>query len=146
MKKIIINTDGGSRGNPGKAAVGLVIQNAKGEKIKTFFKVIGNATNNEAEYGALIFALQKLKAVFGKEKIKSMEIEIRMDSELAVKQLNGEYKIEEEKLFPLYIKVHNLLLESGKVIFKSIPREQNKEADFLVNQALDAEQSSMFTN
>src|SRR3990172_7670999 len=103
-EKLIVYTDGGSRGKPGPAALGVVIQDAKGNTIKKFGEQLGIKTNNEAEYAAVIAALQKVKALYGKEKTKKMEIEMRMDSELAAKQLNGVYKIEEERLFPLFIK------------------------------------------
>lgn len=137
-EKIVIYTDGGSRGNPGPAAIGVVIQDAEERKIKSYGEAIGEKTNNEAEYAAVIFALKKAKQLFGKEKTKTMRVEIRMDSELVARQLVGEYKIEEERLFPLFIAVHNLQMDFGKVEFKIIPREKNKEADRLLNEALDA--------
>lgn len=142
--KIIINTDGGSRGNPGPAAIGFVICNEKGEMIKQHGQVIEDTTNNEAEYQALIFALKKVKALFGGEKTKDMELEIRMDSELIVKQMNHEYRISEENMQPLFIKAWNLLIDFGKYKFIAIPREQNREADKLVNEALDAKQENLF--
>jgi ribonuclease HI len=138
FETLIVYTDGGSRGNPGPAAVGVVILNKKGHLIKKYSKEIGIKTNNEAEYEAVIFALQKIKRLFGKEKAKEMSIEIRMDSELIVKQLNGQYKIEEERLFPLFIKIWNLKVEIGNILFRGIKREENKEADQLVNDALEA--------
>ncbi len=138
MKKIIIYTDGGSRGNPGKAAIGVVFCNEKGEVIKEYSQFIGdNLTNNEAEYQAVIFALKKFKLLFGKELAKKSEIEIRSDSELLVKQLNGQYKVLNEKIQPLFLEVWNLRLDFQKVKFKLIRREKNKEADKLVNEALD---------
>lgn len=130
-KKIIAYTDGGSRGNPGPAAVGFVIGNRKyGHKI-------GDATNNVAEYKAVIFALKKLKALITKKEAKNTEIEIRMDSELLVKQLNGKYKIKDADLQPLFIEVWNSKMDFKKVDFTHISREENKEADRLVNEALD---------
>ncbi len=138
MKKIIIYTDGGSRGNPGKAAIGVVFCNEKGKIIKEYSQFIGdNLTNNEAEYQAVIFALKKFKLLFGKELAKKSEIEIRSDSELLVKQLNGRYKVLNEKIQPLFLEVWNLRLDFQKVKFKLIRREKNKEADKLVNEALD---------
>lgn len=138
MSKIIVYVDGGSRGNPGPSAVGVVIQNEKGETLKSYGEYIGEGTNNEAEYKAIIFALKKLKHLFGKDKTKAMEVEIRADSELAFRQLTGKYKIESENIKPLFIDVWNLKLDCGAVSFKHIPREQNKEADKMVNMALDA--------
>ncbi|KKS15766.1 MAG: Ribonuclease H [Parcubacteria group bacterium GW2011_GWB1_41_6] len=135
--KIVIYTDGGSRGNPGPAAIGVVVKDEKKRIIKNYAKSIGSKTNNEAEYEAVIFALQKIRQIFGKEKIKNLEIEIRMDSELVARQLRGEYKILEEKLFPLFIKIWNLKISFPFLDFREIPREQNKEADRLVNEILD---------
>ena len=131
MRKIIIYTDGGSRGNPGPSAIGVVIDN------KEYSEQIGKKTNNEAEYEAVIFALKKTKALFGKKKIREMEFEIRSDSELLVKQLQGRYKILNPKIQPLFLKAWNLKIDFGKVKFTLIPRSQNKEADQLVNRALD---------
>jgi len=139
MQKIIVYTDGGSRGNPGPAAIGVVICNGSGEVLKEYSDEIGEATNNEAEYQALIFAFKKIKQLFGKVKAKAAEIEFRMDSQLLSKQLNGEYKIEESNLQPLFLKVWNLKLDFGEVRFKYISREENKRADKLVNEALDKE-------
>jgi ribonuclease HI len=134
--KLIIYTDGGARGNPGPAAIGVVITQG-GQALKKYSEFIGETTNNQAEYQAVIFALKKVKLLFGKKKAKEMEIEVLMDSELIVKQLNHEYKIKEEDLQPLFLKIWNLMLDFGQVNFKHIPREKNKEADRLVNQALD---------
>ncbi len=134
--KITIYTDGGSRGNPGPSAIGVVIYK-ENQIIKTYSEFIGEATNNETEYQAAVFALKKAKLLFGKKKAKEMEIEFLMDSELAIKQLNHKYKIKEEKLQLLFIEIWNLILDFKKVNFKHIPREKNKEADKLVNEALD---------
>lgn len=143
-EKILVYTDGGSRGNPGPAAIGIVIQDASGKTLKSYADKIGKATNNEAEYRAVIFALQKVRALIGREKTKKSEIEIRMDSELVSRQLNGENKIEEERLFPLFIKIWNLKMDYHSLVFRSIPREKNQEADRLVNEALDREQRALF--
>lgn len=144
-KKIVTYTDGGSRGNPGPAGIGVVIADDKGNLIKEYAEDIGVRTNNEAEYEAVVFALQKVRHLFGKEKIKNLNIEMRMDSELVSKQLNGEYKMKNEKLVPLFIKIWNLKIDFGKVSFEHIPREKNKEADRLANQAMDKKEAkSMF--
>ena len=137
--KTTIYTDGGARNNPGPAAIGVVIQK-QGQTFKKYSEFIGEATNNEAEYQAVVFALKKAKLLFGKKKTKEMEIELYSDSELIVKQLIHEYKIKESNLQPLFIKVWNLTLDFKQVNFKHILREKNKEADELVNQALDAEE------
>lgn len=137
LNKIIVYTDGGSRGNPGPAGIGVAIFDDKENLTKTYSKFLGYKTNNEAEYEAVIFALEKVKALVGKEKIKALEVEMRMDSQLVERQLNGQYKIENDKLAPLFLKIWNLKVEYGKVRFVHIPREENKEADKLANEAMD---------
>lgn len=138
MQKLIIYTDGGSRGNPGPSAIGAVfVDGATNEVLKTYGERVEDGTNNEAEYKAIIFALKKAKALYGKDKVKNMEIEMRMDSELACKQLNGEYKLSTKHIQEFFIEVWNLKTDFGKVIFTHIPREQNKLADAAVNKALD---------
>jgi len=144
MKKIIIYTDGGSRGNPGPSAIGIVFCNEKGEIIKKYSEVLGESTNNEAEYQAVIFALKKFKALFGNKLAKNSEIEVRADSELLIKQMQGLYKILEPKIQSLFLTVWNLKLDFKKVKFKIIPREKNKTADRLVNEALDTKQENLF--
>lgn len=134
-QKIIIYTDGGARGNPGPAAIGVVIQSESG--VKTYSKAIGKATNNVAEYEAIIFALKKAKALLGGEKAKETDVEIRSDSELVVSQLRGDYKIKEHDLIPRFVEVWNAKQDFQSVIFDYIPREENGEADALVNRALD---------
>jgi len=137
MKKIIIYTDGGSRGNPGPAALGVVFCNEKGQVIKKYSEFLGEKTNNEAEYQAIISALKKFKALFGNKLAKNTEVELRADSELLIKQLNGQYKILEPKIQQLFILIWNLKLDFKKVKFKYVPRENNQEADNLVNETLD---------
>ncbi|PIV10468.1 MAG: hypothetical protein COS49_00345 [Candidatus Portnoybacteria bacterium CG03_land_8_20_14_0_80_41_10] len=139
--KITIYTDGGARGNPGPAAIGVVIKK-EGQTLKKYFQFIGEATNNQAEYEAVIFALKKVKLLFGRKKAKTMALEVYTDSELMARQLNHQYKIKEEDLQPLFLKVWNLILNFGQVSFKHILRQQNKEADRLVNQALDKEEKT----
>ncbi len=134
--KIVIYTDGGSRGNPGPAAIGVILTNERGKMIKEYAEKIGRATNNEAEYEAVIFALQKAKLLFGKRKIKTMNIEVKTDSEFVTKQLNGQYKILDRKIEQLFLKTWNLRVGLGKVKFTYVPRNKNIEADKLVNQAL----------
>ncbi len=138
VKKFIIYTDGGSRGNPGRAALGVVICNEKDQPLKKFGEYLGDAmTNNEAEYGAVIFGLKKFKSLFGKPLSQNTEIEVRADSEFLVKQMNGEYKVSDERIQRLFMEVWNLKLDFKSVKFKHIRREKNTEADRLVNEALD---------
>ncbi|MFQ6049809.1 MAG: ribonuclease HI family protein [Candidatus Paceibacterales bacterium] len=138
MKKITIYTDGGSRGNPGPAAIGVVFCNEKGQAFKKYSQYLGeNLTNNEAEYQAVIFAFKKFKHLFSKKVAKVSEIELRSDSELLIKQLNGKYKILDPKIQLLFITIWNLKLDFKKVKFRLISRSKNKEADSLVNEVLD---------
>ena len=140
--KFVIYTDGGARGNPGPAAIGIVIKTPL--EIKKYGEYIGQATNNDAEYQAVIFALKKLKQLIGKEKSKSeAEVEVHLDSELLERQLNGEYKIKEKNLQQLFLQIWNLKQDFKSIAFKHIPREDNRGADKLVNQALDKELSKL---
>lgn len=135
MNKIIIYCDGGARGNPGPAALGVYFSQSD----KGYSKFLGKATNNEAEYSAVIFALKKAKHLIGGEEAEKAEIEIKTDSELIVNQLSGKYKIKEQSLTPFFIEIWNLKQDFGKVNFVHIPREENKEADRLVNRELDSQ-------
>lgn len=138
MKTITIYTDGGSRGNPGPAAIGVYMVDAKNSVIKEVSETIGNATNNYAEYYAVLRGLQTAKEQFGK-KTKEMEFELKLDSELVKKQLNAEYQIKEPGLVPLFIEIHNLRVANfPQLTLTHVRRELNKEADRLVNEALDA--------
>jgi ribonuclease HI len=134
-EKIVMYTDGGSRGNPGPAAVGIYIETL-GKKIG---ECIGIKTNNEAEYAALILGLKKIKALMGKEKAKQATIECRLDSELVVKQMNHEYKLKEKHIQEFFIEIWNLMLDFKTVTFQHVPREQNSIADAMVNEALDGQ-------
>lgn len=134
QNKIIMYTDGGSRSNPGPAAIGVHIKTLD----KKYGEYIGETTNNVAEYAALIYGLKKLKQLLGKNKTKQYEIECSLDSELVVKQLHHEYKLKEENVRKNFIEIWNLMLDFKNVIFKHIPREKNSVADKLVNQTLDA--------
>lgn len=129
MIKAILHTDGGARGNPGPAGIGVVLE-IGGEK-KGFKKYIGETTNNQAEYQAIILGLEKAKEA-GAE-----ELECYLDSELVVKQLNYEYKVKDQGLAQLFIKVYNLSQNFKKVSYKHTFRENNQEADCLVNEILD---------
>jgi ribonuclease HI len=144
MKRIIIYVDGGARGNPGPAAIGVLFCNEKGNCFKKFTEYLGKMTNNEAEYSAAIFALKKFKALFGKKLAKETEIEIRSDSELLVNQMKGKYKILEKNLQPLFLELWNLRLDFKKVKFELIPRSKNQEADKLVNQTLNSLSNPLF--
>jgi ribonuclease HI len=131
--KIVMYTDGGSRNNPGPAAIGVFIETLH----KQFGHYIGEKTNNEAEYEAVIFGLNKIKQLVGKENAKGYEIECFLDSEFVDRQMNHKYKVKEKNIQELFLKVWNLMLDFRKVTFKHILREKNKVADKLVNEALD---------
>lgn len=126
-----IFSDGGARGNPGPAAIGVVIFQ-DGKVIETISQCIGETTNNQAEYQAVIAGLEKAK------ELKFEDIECFLDSELVVKQLRREYKVKNKDLAPLFVKTYNLSLQFKKISFNHVPREENKAADKLVNQALDS--------
>ena len=134
--KLNLYTDGASRGNPGPASLGVVIKDKKGKVFGAWKKLIGITTNNQAEYQALIFGLEKARAYrqAGK-KIKAEEINCFMDSKLVVEQINRKFKIKDKKLAPLFIKVWNLSQSFKKINFYYLSREDNKEADKLANSA-----------
>ena len=127
--KATIHTDGGARGNPGPAGIGAVIK--VGDKQLELKRYIGETTNNQAEYRALILALEHAL------ENGVTEAECLLDSELVVKQLNREYRVKDKDLGVLFVKVYNLSTKFKKITFKHIYREQNKLADKLVNEAID---------
>lgn len=139
MDKYLIHTDGGSRGNPGPAAIGVVIEAADKSLKKEYSEYIGETTNNDAEYQAVIFALKKLKLLIGKERAGRATVEAHVDSELLERQLNGHYKIMDKTIQKHFVEIWNLKVDFADVIFKHIPREDNRGADKLVNAALDKE-------
>lgn len=130
---IKIYTDGASRGNPGPASIGVSFTTVKGEEISTLSEVIGDQTNNFAEYTALVRGLEEAKAN------KAEKIWIKTDSQLMVRQVLGEYKVKSDSIKDLYKQVIELLKSFEKVRVEHIPREQNKRADELANQALDSQ-------
>lgn len=138
MTDYFLYTDGGSRGNPGLAGVGVVVMDAKNNVVKKEYKAFGIMTNNEAEYWAVIEGLQLLKKIFKQTEIKNKHFELRLDSELVARQLQGKYQIKDERLGVLFIKVWNLRVKDfPQLTIKHIPREENKMADALANMAMD---------
>ena len=131
--KVTIHTDGGSRGNPGPAAIGVVIELANNDK-KTISSTIGNTTNNIAEYTALHAAIDYMLQNY---KTCEVEAEFFLDSELIVRQMNKIYKVKDSTLKTMYEAIQVKLLSFAKVSFTHVYRENNKEADALVNSALD---------
>ena len=131
-----MHSDGGARGNPGPAAIGVVIENEIGERLDEISETIGETTNNIAEYTAVLRGLYALQGLFG-EDTKNLEIDWRLDSELVVKQLAGDYKVKNPGLRTLFEEIRDLRSRFPKLTLKHVRRELNKEADQLVNEALD---------
>lgn len=132
IRKAILYVDGASRGNPGPASIGASLQDLDGEEFGSVSERIGNRTNNEAEYRALIagltLAIQK----------KCQVLEVRADSQLMVRQISGQYKVKHPNLIPLWKEAKALTVKFEKFSMHHVPREENFRADELANQALDA--------
>ena len=128
--KIILYFDGAAKGNPGPAAAAFVLKTEDGEIMSRGAKPLGVATNNQAEYSALILGLEK--AV----EIGAEEVEVRGDSELVIRQLRGQYRVKNPKLKPLFIQALKLSQKFKKCTFVHIRREENREADQLANSAV----------
>jgi ribonuclease HI len=135
ISRLIVHADGASRGNPGPAAAAVVAYDTDGTELASRAKQLGTATNNVAEYSACILALE-LAADFG-----APEVTVRMDSELVVKQMNGEYKIKNEKLAALAGQVRELAAGFRRCVWEHVPRSGNAAADRLANKILDEEAS-----
>lgn len=129
--KLIIYTDGGARGNPGPAGIGVVVCDANKKVVAEVSRYIGETTNNQAEYQAVLAGIKKAKD------LGATEVIFYLDSELVVKQLNREYKVKNKELAPWFVKIYNATLDFKKVSFHHIRRELNKEADKLANEAMD---------
>jgi len=129
-KKVVIFTDGASRGNPGPAAIGAMITDEQGKSITSISRPIGRTTNNQAEYQAIIAALESALS------LGASQVDLRSDSELAVKQIKGRYRVKKASLRPFYLKVMQLASQFEIFNITHIPREENKEADRLANMAL----------
>ncbi len=134
--KYVMNTDGGARGNPGPSGIGIVIRNEKKEKVFEMGSYIGKATNNRAEYTALI---EGLRAALEKN---ITQLDCRLDSELIVKQMRREYKVKNADLKVLWQTAEDLASKFKEIEFNHVLREKNQDADLLVNKALDAYQYS----
>lgn len=128
---VIAYADGASRGNPGPASLGAVLYDETGRELHRASQAFGRATNNQAEYRAAIAALE------GALGLGAREVELHMDSELVVRQLSGRYRVRNPRLIPLYKRMLDLRSRFERVAIRHIPREQNKVADRLANQALD---------
>lgn len=134
MKRAIVYTDGASSGNPGASGIGVVIE--FGRRHYQHSSYIGIATNNVAEYAALIHGLEEAR------RLGAEEVEVYMDSELVVKQLNGQYRVKNPGLKPLYQQAAALAGSFRRATFTHIPREENKQADNLAKQAVEKGKTS----
>jgi ribonuclease HI len=130
--RLVVNVDGGSRGNPGPAAIAAVIASPDGELLEELAERIGEATNNIAEYRALLLGLERAHA------LGAREVELIGDSELVVRQVHGRYKVKDATLRKLRDQVEKALREFDRWSFRHVRREDNEAADLLVNEALDA--------
>jgi len=134
--RFTIYGDGGSRGNPGPSGSGAIIRNSEGETIATVSEFIGIATNNVAEYTAVVRALETLVEML-ESKAKGAEVHVRLDSMLVVRQMNGEWKIKHPSMKPLAARVSELVPLFKSVSFEHVYRESNLDADRLANEAMD---------
>ena len=130
---VVVHVDGGARGNPGPAAIGVVVSGPDGEVLEEVAEPIGIATNNVAEYRALLRGLERARA------LGAREIEIVNDSELVARQVSGAYKVRHPAMKPLYAEAMAALSDFDRWRIRSVPRAENARADELVNEALDAE-------
>jgi ribonuclease HI len=129
--KVIVHVDGGARGNPGPAAAACVVSDADGQTLLEQAELLGRATNNVAEYRALLLGLAKAR------ELGAQEVEVIGDSELIAKQVQGLYKVKHEAMKPLYLQAMKALRDFESWSIRTVPRAQNKRADALVNEALD---------
>jgi ribonuclease HI len=132
VEKVVVNVDGGARGNPGPAAIGVVATDPEGNVLAERNAYIGETTNNVAEYRALLLGLE-LAAELG-----AREVEVINDSELIAKQISGDYRVKHAGLKPLYLEAMEALRGFERAAVRSVRRESNTRADALVNEALDA--------
>lgn len=134
--KLIAFTDGASRGNPGNAAIGIIVKDDQGNTVVTHKKYLGTATNNVAEYSALLECIELVK---NSETYHCTDLVIHTDSELMARQMNGEYKVKDSGLKVLFQKVRAALTSASfKFTIRHIPRSLNSEADALANEAIDS--------
>ena len=131
MARVILYTDGAARGNPGPAAIGIVLTDAKGSILFELGETIGKATSNEAEYRALLRGLERAAAHHADE------IQVRTDSELMARQLKGAYRVKAANLKPLFDQAQRALAQFKHATIVIVPRELNRRADALANAALD---------
>jgi ribonuclease HI len=132
-----IHGDGGSRGNPGPAGSGAVIRNEGGELVATVSQFLGVQTNNYAEYESVILAFQTLEKMLTPEEVSRTSVEVKMDSQLVVKQMKNEYKVKHPVMKAQHARLSQAAGAFGQATFMHVPREQNSDADALANDAMD---------
>lgn len=135
--QFFIHADGGARGNPGPSGAGAVIRDELGNTVAMISRFLGHRTNNFAEYEAVIVAFEELQTLVAKEKRATTDVTVKMDSELVVKQMRGEYKVKHPVLKQQQARLVTLLAPFAHVAFLHVPRAQNKDADALANEAMD---------
>ena len=135
--KFTIHADGGARGNPGPAGAGAMIRDHLGNSVESVSKFLGHQTNNFAEYEAVILAFHELTKIVPAAKRGKTEVVVKMDSELVVKQMRGEYKVKHPVLKEQYARLIHVINAFGKVSFTHVFREENSDADALANAAMD---------
>jgi ribonuclease HI len=134
-ERLVVHVDGGARGNPGPAAIAAVLAEPEGEVLEEHSEAIGPATNNVAEYRALLLGIERARA------LGAREVDLVGDSELIARQVRGEYRVKDAGLRPLHAQVVEALREFDRWTIRNVPREDNARADGLVNEALDARAS-----
>lgn len=134
MKQYRCFCDGGSRGNPGPAGIGAVVYDHDGTVVREVSEYVGETTNNQAEYRAVLACVQALV------ELGATHADFFLDSQLIVRQMNGEYRVKNEGIKPLYAQIVDLLTSFDRVRFQHVPREKNKYADALANKAMDQQQ------
>lgn len=135
--RFFIHADGGSRGNPGPSGAGAMIRDALGNSVACVSKFLGQRTNNFAEYEAVILAFEALAKLVSEKKLRTTDVMVKMDSELVVKQMKGEYKVKHPVLKEQYARLTRAVGAFGNVSFTHVPRAENSDADALANEAMD---------
>ncbi|HZU12980.1 MAG TPA: ribonuclease HI family protein [Chloroflexota bacterium] len=131
-RHLLIETDGAARGNPGLAGAGVIIKDGQGHVLETIGRFLGVSTNNQAEYRALIIGLEAA------ERYHPEDVTVQMDSELVVKQMNGQYKVKHPEMIPLYSEAVEHAARLPRVTIRYVPRERNRGADEVANVAIDS--------
>ena len=137
MTHFTIHADGGSRGNPGPSGAGAMIRDGLGNSVASVSQFLGTRTNNFAEYEAVILAFETLTKLIGTKKANATNVEVKMDSELVVKQMKGDYKVKHPAMKAQYARLIATAATFKEVSFTHVPRAQNSDADALANEAMD---------